>query len=276
MKNKSILMKILVVGSMILVLLLFVVIFSLIKLFIPTKTKSVEKKIISNTYDLSNIESISFNFKNANSKFELIEGNEMIITQNSKEEKFHLNVKDKVDKFFFEEDSYIINPQKKNYIVQIPSNYLGTINIINGFGKISYVGIPNDLFINNNAGSIDLKELKNLQIKDVSGNISIDGIEGLFKAESSTGNITIKNFSGISNIESITGDIKITNFNILGESYIENVSGDIIIDINDDSLCTIEYSNERGKTKISDNICDEKFGIYLLNIKNITGEIKIY
>lgn len=276
MKNKSILMKILVVGSMILVLLLFVVIFSLIKLFIPTKTKSVEKKIISNTYDLSNIESISFNFKNANSKFELIEGNEMIITQNSKEEKFHLNVKDKVDKFFFEEDSYIINPQKKNYIVQIPSNYLGTINIINGFGKISYVGIPNDLFINNNAGSIDLKELKNLQIKDVSGNISIDGIEGSFKAESSTGNITIKNFSGISNIESITGDIKITNFNILGESYIENVSGDIIIDINDDSLCTIEYSNERGKTKISDNICDEKFGIYLLNIKNITGEIKIY
>ena len=276
MKNKSILMKILVVGSMILVLLLFVVIFSLIKLFIPTKTKSVEKKIISNTYDLSNIESISFNFKNANSKFELIEGNEMIITQNSKEEKFHLNVKDKVDKFFFEEDSYIINPQKKNYIVQIPSNYLGTINIINGFGEISYVGIPNDLFINNNAGSIDLKELKNLQIKDVSGNISIDGIEGSFKAESSTGNITIKNFSGISNIESITGDIKITNFNILGESYIENVSGDIIIDINDDSLCTIEYSNERGKTKISDNICDEKFGIYLLNIKNITGEIKIY
>lgn len=276
MKNKSILMKILVVGSMILVLLLFVVIFSLIKLFIPTKTKSVEKKIISNTYDLSNIESISFNFKNANSKFELIEGNEMIITQNSKEEKFHLNVKDKVDKFFFEEDSYIINPQKKNYIVQIPSNYLGTINIINGFGKISYVGIPNDLFINNNAGSIDLKELKNLQIKDVSGNISIDGIEGSFKAESSTGNITIKNFSGISNIESITGDIKITNFNILGESYIENVSGDIIMDINDDSLCTIEYSNERGKTKISDNICDEKFGIYLLNIKNITGEIKIY
>ena len=276
MKNKSILMKILVVGSMILVLLLFVVIFSLIKLFIPTKTKSVEKKIISNTYDLSNIESISFNFKNANSKFELIEGNEMIITQNSKEEKFHLNVKDKVDKFFFEEDSYIINPQKKNYIVQIPSNYLGTINIINGFGEISYVGIPNDLFINNNAGSIDLKELKNLQIKDVSGNISIDGIEGSFKAESSTGNITIKNFSGISNIESITGDIKITNFNILGESYIENVSGDIIMDINDDSLCTIEYSNERGKTKISDNICDEKFGIYLLNIKNITGEIKIY
>lgn len=276
MKNKSILMKILVVGSMILVLLLFVVIFSLIKLFIPTKTKSVEKKIISNTYDLSNIESISFNFKNANSKFELIEGNEMIITQNSKEEKFHLNVKDKVDKYFFEEDSYIINPQKKNYIVQIPSNYLGTINIINGFGKISYVGIPNDLFINNNAGSIDLKELKNLQIKDVSGNISIDGIEGSFKAESSTGNITIKNFSGISNIESITGDIKITNFNILGESYIENVSGDIIIDINDDSLCTIEFSNERGKTKISDNICDEKFGIYLLNIKNITGEIKIY
>lgn len=276
MKNKSILMKILVVGSMILVLLLFVVIFSLIKLFIPTKTKSVEKKIISNTYDLSNIESISFNFKNANSKFELIEGNEMIITQNSKEEKFHLNVKDKVDKYFFEEDSYIINPQKKNYIVQIPSNYLGTINIINGFGEISYVGIPNDLFINNNAGSIDLKELKNLQIKDVSGNISIDGIEGSFKAESSTGNITIKNFSGISNIESITGDIKITNFNILGESYIENVSGDIIIDINDDSLCTIEYSNERGKTKISDNICDEKFGIYLLNTKNITGEIKIY
>lgn len=276
MKNKSIIMKILVVGSMILVLLLFVVIFSLIKLFIPTKTKSVEKKIISNTYDLSNIESISFNFKNANSKFELIEGNEMIITQNSKEEKFHLNVKDKVDKYFFEEDSYIINPQKKNYIVQIPSNYLGTINIINGFGKISYVGIPNDLFINNNAGSIDLKELKNLQIKDVSGNISIDGIEGSFKAESSTGNITIKNFSGISNIESITGDIKITNFNILGESYIENVSGDIIMDINDDSLCTIEYSNERGKTKISDNICDEKFGIYLLNIKNITGEIKIY
>lgn len=275
MKNKSIIMKILVIGSILLVLLLLIVIFSLIKMILPKKSVEEKKEIIKK-YTLEDIDTISFDFKKANSNFEITDEEELIIVQNYKDDKFHLNYKKKNNKIVFEEDSYIINPKKKIYKIYIPRGYIGNINIINGFGDMNEVGITSDLFINNNAGNISLKDSNNITLKDVSGDISIENIEGSITAESSTGDIRIKGLIGISNIESITGDIIITNFNILGDSKFENISGDIILDINDNSICTINASDERGKITIDENICNDILKINLLEVKNVTGIIKIY
>ena len=40
-----------------------------------------------------------------------------------------------------------------------------------------------------------------------------------------------------------------------------------------ESRCMINYSNSNGKTKINDNVCNDS--INLINIKNVTGMIKI-
>lgn len=277
MKNRSVLIKILIFGSVLLILLLLVVIFSLVKMFLPTReVKKENKRIISKSYQLDEIDNISFDFKKANSYFELNDSEELLIVQNSKEEKFHLNSNTKRNNLYFEEDSYIINPQKKKYTIYIPKKYMGKVTIINGFGDIDENGVTNDLYINNNAGKVNIENSRNIKIKDVSGNVSFENIEGNIIAESSTGNISVKNITGITNIESITGDISISNFNIIGDSYFENVSGDIILDMADGSICKINASNENGKTKIDEDACEDKIKMNIINVKNVTGIIKIY
>lgn len=276
MKNKSIVMKILVFGSIILVLLLLVVISSLINIFLPKEKEESKKIIISKNYSLDNVDNISFNFKKANSTFEISDTEELTIVQNHKEEKFYLNYKVKDSNAYFEEDSYIINPQQKNYIIYIPMNYKGKITLINGFGKVEISDIINDLYINNNSGKLTINNSKNMRIKDVSGDISLSNIEGNIVAESTTGDIIIDNLTGITNIESITGDIIINKFSIVGDSFFENVSGDIILDMEQDSLCKINASNERGKTSIDEKACNSLLKINMINVKNITGSIKIF
>jgi hypothetical protein len=275
MKNKSIIMKILVIGSILLTLLLLVVVFSLIKMLMPKKENIVEKKIITKNYTLEEVENIIFDFKKANSNFIITDEEELVIIQNSKEEKFHLNYKEKGSNIYLEEDSFIINPQKKKYTVYIPKNYIGKITIINGFGEVQGEDIVNDLYINNNAGSLTLKNSGNIKLKDVSGEISLENIEGILEIESSTGNIKINNMIGNINVESITGDIEIMNFSPLGDSKFENVSGDIILKIVENSVCKIVSTNESGKTKISDTICADKIKVNEINVTNVTGMIKI-
>ena len=275
MKNKSIVMKILIFGSILLTLLLFVVVFSLIKMLMPKKDNTVEKKIITKNYTLEDVDNIVFDFKKANSNFEITEGEELVIIQNSKEEKFHLNYKEKKNSIYFEEDSFIINPQKKKYTIYLPKSYIGKITIINGFGEVNGEDIINDLYINNNAGSLTLKNSGNIKLKDVSGEVSLENIEGILEIESSTGNIKINNMTGNITVESITGDIEIVNFTPLGDSALENVSGDIILKIVENSVCKIVSTNESGKMKISDTVCADKIKLNEINVKNVTGMIKI-
>lgn len=273
MKEKSIVTKILIAGIFVVFLLLFLIVFSLIKMIAPKKEKVIEKSIISQTYSLVDIENISFDFKKSASTFLVGEWEELVIVQNSMEEKFYLNSKQKKNAISFEEDNYLINPQKKEYIVYLPKNYLNKLTIKNGFGEISIEGIINDIEMNNNSGKISLNTVGNINIQDVSGDISLKNVQGIINVSTSTGDIVAESVLGIINAETITGDILISDFHILGETSFENVSGDIVLQINPESLCKINYSNDSGKTIIDDNICNSEFN--MITIKNITGMIKI-
>ena len=274
MKNKSVVIKILIGGGFLLFLLLLIVIFSFIKMAMPKSEDKIVKEIITNTYSLEDVENISFDFKKSNLDIKTSDNDDLIIVQNSEESKFYLNYKKKGKKVSFEEDGYLINPQKKKYNVYIPRKYLNKITIINGFGEISVTEIVNNLDINNNSGKITLENIGNAKIKDVSGEVSINNIIGDINISSSTGDISISNISGNINAESITGNISINRFYSTGDSYFENVSGDINIIMDESAICSINYYNENGKTKIDSKVCNGNTNI--VNAKNITGEINIY
>lgn len=274
MKNKSTVLKILIVGCFALFLSLFVVIFLLIKTVIPKKEKVVEKEIITQKYSLVDIENISFDFRKASATFKISDDEELVIVQDTKEEKFYLNNKSKENKLSFTEDSYIIKPQKKKYVIYIPKTYTNKITIVNGFGEINISEITNDIDINNNAGEIILNGIGNSKIKDVSGNIYYGNIIGNIEVETSTGNITVENITGMITAETITGDILVTNYDITGNSSFENVSGGIVLKMKENAMCSLAYSNETGKTMIDDNVCTGLAN--LIYIKNMTGIIKIY
>lgn len=272
MKNKNI-VKIYITGIFFVLLLFLMVILSLLKIFVPKEDKIVEKSIISQNYSLVDIENVSFDFRKSNSTFVVGDGDELMVVQNSMEEKFYLNEKQKGSTLSFVEDSYIINPQKKKYIIYFPKNYLNKITINNGFGEVNIANIINDMDINNNSGKLYFDTIGNVNIKDVSGDVLLKNVEGIANVSSSTGNITVENMTGMINVESITGDISITGFNAIGESYFENVSGDITLEMVPESLCKINYFNETGKTFVGENICASEFNT--ITVKNITGMIKI-
>ena len=274
MKNKNVFVKILIGGCFLISLLLIVILYSLIIMFVPKKTYIKEKSIISNNYKLDNIENITFDFKKSNSIFKVGSEDYLLIVQNYEDDIFYLNYEQVGNQIIFTESNYIINPQKKEYIIYLPKNYKNKISIINGFGKLRISDINNNININNNSGKISINDTKNTRIKNVSGNINLNNIFGDVDITSSTGDIKIVNIYGKINIESITGDIVIRGFTITGDSFIENISGNISLGINENSKCKLEYSNETGKCVIDPNICTK--GDYSLNIKNITGKIHIY
>ena len=274
MKNKSAIIKILIVGCIALFISLFIVVFMLIKTIMPKKEKVVEKEIITQNYSLENIKNISFDFRKASAIFKTSDDEELVIVQDTKEEKFYLNNKVKNNKLSFSEDSYIIKPQKKKYIIYIPKTYINNITIVNGFGEINISEIINNIDINNNAGEVILDQIQNTKIKSVSGNIYLGNVIGDIDVETSTGNITVENINGTIAAESIAGDILVTNFDITGNSSFENVSGGIVLKMKENAMCSLAYSNETGKTLIDDNVCTGLAN--LIYIKNMTGIIKIY
>lgn len=273
MNNKSIIMKILVSCIVALFLALFIVVFSLIKTIMPKKQVVDTKEIITQEYSLENIENLSFNFKKSNVIFMTTNEEKLKITQDFKEEKFYLNNRNNGLKISFEEDNYIINSKKKKYIIYVPESYQNSINIVNGFGSIKISGIGNDIEINNNSGKLTLDEIGNVKITDVSGNIFIANIIGNVQAKTSTGDIKIENIIGSINAETIAGNIEVINFDVLDVSDFENISGNIVIDMSESSMCMVNYSSENGKVEIDENVC--LVGFNLINVKNVTGLIKI-
>ena len=173
----------------------------------------------------------------------------------------------------FEEDSYIFDGKNKKYIVKVPKDYKGNLYIINGFGEISILNIKSNFNIDNNSGGVNVYKCENVNIKDVSGDLYLDGITGNTVVASSTGNITISNVKGTIDLDSLTGDIIVNNFKIEGDSEIENISGNVGINMNKDAECKIQYSNESGVSNINKKVCKDKKNI--LEVKNVTGNINI-
>ena len=276
MKNKNILITTIVLLLTVLIILLLVVIFSLIKIVDNNKkdlsSKEI-KKVIEKKYNLEEIDTITFDFKRANVVIKTSNTNELVITQKTKEEKFYLDESISSNIISFGENSYIFDGKNKKYIIQIPRDYTGNLYVTNGFGEISILNVKTSFYVDNNSGGVNIYKCDNVRIKDVSGDIDLDGVNGDTIISSSTGNITLNNVSGTVKLDTLTGDIIINNFLIEGDSEIENISGNIIVSMNKDSKCNIKATNESGSKNINKKICKDK--INLFEVKNVTGNINI-
>ena len=274
MKNKNTLITIILLFCVVLIILLLVVIFSLLKMFnVKEETVKESKSIIEKKYNLDKIETIAFDFKRSNVVIKATNTEEMVITQKTKEEKFYLNENITSNVISFEEDSYIFDGKNKKYTIEIPKDYSGVLYVTNGFGEISILNIKTSFYVDNNSGGINIYKCDNVKIKDVSGDLNIDGVYGDSTISSSTGNITVSNVKGSLKVDSLTGDIIINNFKIEGNSEIENISGNVIMTINKESECKIKTKSESGSVNVSKKICKDKDNV--LEVKNVTGNINI-
>ena len=255
MKNKSELMFLLKVIIFMLVIILFILVYFLYKTIntssVKEKENIIQKRNIVKKYNIDNVELIDIEFKNYEVTYKRTNKEKLIIKQSGKANK--------------------ICVEKKKFIVYIPNSYMGKIVITNGFNNIKIDGF-NEIKLDNNAGNVTFYNVDIIDLKNVSGNVSIRGELNQIKGSSSTGNITINRIYGKSDIETITGDIIINNFYIEDESYIETTAGNIEINVDKKSNCRFKY-NSKSEYKITKDKC--KNGKNDLNLKNVTGNIII-
>ena len=274
MKNKSELMFLLKVIIFMLVIILFILVYFLYKTIntssVKEKENIIQKRNIVKKYNIDNVELIDIEFKNYEVTYKRTNKEKLIIKQSGKANRICVEKKKEKNKLVLKETvSNIL--EKKKFIVYIPNSYMGKIVITNGFNNIK-IDDFNEIKLDNNAGNVTFYNVDIIDLKNVSGNVSIGGELNQIKGSSSTGNITINRIYGKSDIETITGDIIINNFYIEDESYIETTAGNIEINVDKKSNCRFKY-NSKSEYKITKDKC--KNGKNDLNLKNVTGNIII-
>ena len=251
-----------------LVILLILVIFLLYKIISSNENFKVINSI-TKEYNVDNISSINFDFKNVKVIYTNTNSNELVIKQTGKNKSYLVNDYKVNNNLYFKElPSNIF--VKTNYKIFIPKKYINKININNGFGNIKIDSFNNKININNNSGNIVIGKIDNSVIKNVSGNINIKKVNKI-NVESTTGDILIDNITDSANINTITGNIVINKYEINNNSDIETISGNIIIKVDKNSKCLLKIKSNN--KNISEKVCLE--GINLLSITNEVGEVTI-
>lgn len=275
MKNKSKIMKYLIMFFVFLVLSLIVLIFFLFGKIKSLEKDKTEKKVIHNTvitksYSVKDIEKLIFDFKNSNVNYISYNEDKILIKQSGKTDTFFINKnKNQYELSLSESGTNIF--AKVKYKVYIPSSYINKIDIKNGFGNISIDSLKNDLSIDNNAGKVSIGNINNIYIKNVSGIVNINKTNNI-DVISSTGDIIIDSIGNMCNIETITGDITINKFKINMDSKIESTSGNIILKVDKESSCKFKYSKNENYSITKKKCID---GLNILTIKNVTGNVII-
>ena len=274
MSNQGKLLFILKVVFVLLLLLLVLLSLFLVKhIFnIGNKEKKTINKVrvIERKYDINNINNVIFNFKNFEVKYMTSNNEKIVVKQKGKTDKFFVDG-NKNNKVLNIEESIFDIFEKKTYKIYIPKVYKGSIKIVNGFGNIEIYNI-NNLKLENNSGNVKIKGVKNINLVNVSGNVIIKGKTDRVVAYSTTGDLIISRLESSCNIETITGDISISNFKVSDYSRVETTSGNISLELTDNSNCKLNYqkndTHQITKTKCID-------GENELKVKNVTGNIVI-
>lgn len=106
--------------------------------------------------------------------------------------------------------------KKNDIIIYLPSDYANIINIKNNYGECEIIDLENaTVNIDCDAGDIELGKIKNANIKCAAGNVEIEEITNKCNIEVNCGNLEINTISikEDSNIEVNMGNIEINNTN---------------------------------------------------------------
>ena len=128
------------------------------------------------------------------------------------------------------------------------------------------------------SGEIDLQKLESnkIRLKTVSGDISVESAKGEIEAKSVSGNIDIENIDGNVELSSTSGDIESKDFKITGKSMVKSTSGNIRMDINDESNCQIKAKSTSGNIEFPNgrNVMGQEPYVEL-NVQTTSGNIEL-
>lgn len=159
----------------------------------------------------------------------------------------------------------------RRVVLYIPSDYDGKFDIETVSGDIySNINIVNDISMTTTSGDIELLEVNDISVVTTSGDIKVSKTNKI-SAVTTSGDVTINRVNERVSVKTTSGDIILKNLDIKDNSSVETASGDVSIN-NNISNCYVETSTTSGDTNISKS--DRKSDL-ILKIKTTSGDITV-
>lgn len=164
----------------------------------------------------------------------------------------------------------ICNYAAHKIVISVPENYEYEINLKTTSGDINLEEINNqNLNIKTISGDVSVQKAENAKIETTSGDIEINEVNRL-NAKSVSGEIIIKFLKSKCNLKTTSGDIEIDNLELLDDSDITSISGDIEIDKNLGAYIKTETLS--GEVNVENN---DRYAKNELKIKTTSGDIEV-
>ena len=159
----------------------------------------------------------------------------------------------------------------RRVVLYIPSDYDGKFDIETVSGDIySNINIVNDISMITTSGDVELLDANDITITTTSGDIKVSKTNKI-SAVTTSGDVTINRVNERVSVKTTSGDIILKNLDIKDNSSVETASGDVSIN-NNISNCYVESSTTSGDTNI--NKSDRKSDL-ILKIKTTSGDITV-
>lgn len=225
MKNKGLIITLIVILSVIALCLISFLIFALEGKINFTKgiyfdAKKSENILIDEEYDIETIKDIEILLDSGDIKIEESNNAKIkLIAYGEKIEDINVtmtNGKIKIEHLKRKKSWINFQNYKNDMIIYIPTNYAGSIKIKNDYGNINAVGLENStLDIDSDYGNVKIGRINNAYIKSDYGNIEVEEILNKCKIEADYGNIKINKISiqEDSNIKADLGNVDIEEIN---------------------------------------------------------------
>jgi len=246
MKNKSLIITLITLLSIIVILLTIFLILGISGKFTNIKTSN-RKIILDQTYEPEHVE-----------KIDIVSEVEVTIYGKSDKNLKNINIsnKDKILKFeILGMSNKIVNFgfSPNDIVIYAPKEVINEIKIKSDYGDVEIGNFENTLIdLEQDCGDIDIETVKNTTIK------------------SSYGDVKIKSILNKCNIDLSCGDVKIENLQINENSNIKNELGSIKIEQTNDIF--IDSKTDLGEAKIENN---NRHSEITLTISNSCGDIKV-
>lgn len=259
MKNKGLIITMIVLLSIIIVLLIGILCMGIMgkgRFPMGINLGKAEVKIFDQAYDLASINNIKVKSSAGDVKFEESKSEEIRVVVYGQEDN-SLKVSNNNGKLDIDYTERKTNLFSFNYtseiIVYLPKSYDKEIDIESDYGNVEVLDLEKATAkINQSCGSVDLGKIKNVEIDNDFGDVKIASVLNKL------------------NINTDCGSIKIENLELKENSYIDSDMGDVKIGKTNEIY--FETKVDLGNCKIANNY---RHAEVTLKIDSDCGDIKV-
>lgn len=291
MKNKALIISLIVILSIVSILLIGSMVFLLSgnRIFNFTSYKTYKEIVVNETYDID-FESIDVDTTASDIEIKKSSSNNFQVIVYGEKDKTKIETINNTLKIVIDERTCVglcINVKISKIEIYVPTDYNKDITINNKFGDIKVTELLNaNINIEEDCGDVTVQGANNLVVKNNYGDISINkanivtieedcgdvkvGTVNEITVSNNLGDIKIKEVNGYLNLENSCGDIDVDYINLNRNSYIKDNLGDI--ELGSTNEIFIDAKTSLGNVRVNNNY--NKSDI-TLKVENDCGDIKV-